>query len=127
VTAKFKVGDTVIHVGLSYGRGRGAITECVIRKVGRKYAYLEGPWYAKEIPFSLEDGIEHRRDGYNNNLERIWVPAEWEAKKRREKALADLKDAGIMFKGYGEPPYDTQTLERLLAVALDSKRIVAVL
>lgn len=127
---KFNVGDTVIHVEPSYHRGPATITERTIRKVGRKYAYLNGPWNVEKVPFGRWDGIEHTTGGYSNYLERIYTPADWEAKERREKVLEAVKDAGIQFKGYGDPPYDTETLERLLAVvqpALDSKPGVTVL
>lgn len=131
MTAKFAVGDTVIHVRPSYHRGRDrSVEERTIRKVGRKYAYLEGPWHVEKVRFSLEDGIEHPTGGNGNYPDRIWTSADWAAKKHREKVRADLTEAGIAFKGYGEPPYDTETLEKLLMVvqaSLDSKRTVAVL
>lgn len=121
----FSTGDSVVLVQPRYGRGGEAcVTNQIVGKVGRKYAYLldsreDGHWDTRGVPFNLETGIEHRRDKYQNYLMRIYRPEDWAAKCRRSGVLDALRQHGIRFAEYGDPKWSTKTLEGLLAVLRD--------
>ena len=106
---KLAKGDTVL-----LGHRRGFSTEkaeVTIAKVGRKYAYVDSPWFNK-VPFDLEDGCQ--AGNYIGYGARIYTPEGWPSEQRRGQLFERLR------KHTQNPAWENRlsddTLEKLLAV-----------
>lgn len=85
MTAKYKVGDTVIYAD-RYGRNQ--VHRMTILKVGRKYFYVDT---YKTRRFSVEDGVH--RDDYGSV--RAYTPEEWAHEEALKSANAELRGWGV--------------------------------
>jgi len=97
-----------------------------VRKVGRKYAtaayeVTDTDWNGKPrtstrtVEFDMSDGTE--RNGRSRWHLQVRTPAQAEQDKRREIALAVLKDQGIEFRTGRERRLTLEQIEALAEVA----------